>query len=128
MRAMILLAAVALAAAGADIRLVEGEFVLSPAPEQQGRQWTEVFSVRVETGAEVPPMSGSYRVEGGNLVFHPRYPLTGGMKYRAEAEGVSRVFEITALDQVFPLDGSREAALTAGTADRAGAAGGDLSA
>jgi hypothetical protein len=38
------------------------------------------------------------------------------------------VFEITALDQVFPLDGSREAALTAGTADRAGAAGGDLSA
>jgi len=41
-----------------------------------------VFSVYAGT-ADVPAMLGSYAVEGGTLLFRPRYPLATGVKYRA---------------------------------------------
>ena len=44
--------------------------------------WASVFSVSVGTG-DAPAMLGNYFVEGGTLVFRPRYPLAAGVKYRA---------------------------------------------
>jgi len=31
----------------------------------------------------VPPLAGTYAVEGDSLVFHPRFPLVPGVRYRA---------------------------------------------
>jgi len=44
--------------------------------------WTSVFNVYAGT-ADVPAMLGTYGIEGGTLVFRPRYPLAAGVKYRA---------------------------------------------
>jgi hypothetical protein len=49
-------------------------------------QWASLFVVRVDkgTGKDAPPaMLGSYRVEKGLLRFVPRFPLQGGVRYRA---------------------------------------------
>lgn len=51
----------------------------SAAPAQG---WTSVFAVYAGSG-DVPPLLGSYAVEGGSLVFHPRYPIAAGVHYRA---------------------------------------------
>ena len=55
------------------------------------QDWPKVF--RIYTGAapavgskgnsEVPPLAGTYAVEGDALVFHPRFPLVAGVRYRA---------------------------------------------
>src|SRR5258705_4145762 len=44
--------------------------------------WASVFSLYAGT-ADAPAMLGSYSVEGGTLVFRPRYPLAAGVKYRS---------------------------------------------
>jgi len=44
--------------------------------------WASVFSVHAGA-ADAPAMLGSYAVEGGTLVFRPRFPLAAGVKYRA---------------------------------------------
>jgi hypothetical protein len=44
--------------------------------------WAAVFNVYAGNG-DVPAMAGSYVVEGDTLVFHPRFPLSPGTKYRA---------------------------------------------
>jgi hypothetical protein len=49
-------------------------------PPSQG--WASLFVVYAGTG-DVPPLLGSYAVEGGSLVFHPRYPIAAGVHYRA---------------------------------------------
>ena len=41
-----------------------------------------MFSLYAGT-ADAPAMLGNYSVEGGTLVFRPRYPLAAGVKYRA---------------------------------------------
>jgi hypothetical protein len=41
-----------------------------------------VFSVYAG-GADAPPMLGTYSVEGGSLIFRPRFPLAAGLRYRA---------------------------------------------
>jgi hypothetical protein len=49
-------------------------------------QWSALFVVQVSTGAakaEAPPLLGSYRVTDAAVVFEPRFPLTGGLRYRA---------------------------------------------
>jgi hypothetical protein len=54
----------------------------SPAEPQQG--WQSVFRIYSGAAAEnVPPLAGSYAVEGDSLVFHPRFPLVPGVRYRA---------------------------------------------
>jgi hypothetical protein len=62
----------------------------------------EVFSVSVDA-QDVPPLSGEYRVENGDLVFVSRYPLGPGMRYRAELrrpslDVVTKVFETAKVD------------------------------
>jgi len=44
--------------------------------------WTAIFTVYAGDG-DVPPLAGSYAVENGTLVFHPKYPLAAGPHYRA---------------------------------------------
>ena len=67
--------------------------------------WRNAFAVYVErTGGAIsagqPPILGSYRIEGGALVFEPRFPLEPGMRYRAvlrpagPVEPLVKVFEI----------------------------------
>jgi hypothetical protein len=44
--------------------------------------WASIFAVYAGSG-DVPPLSGSYAVESAVLVFHPSYPITPGVHYRA---------------------------------------------
>ena len=48
-------------------------------------RWKELFAVFVESTAagNLPPLLGSYRVDGDQLLFEPRFPLSPGMSYRA---------------------------------------------
>src|SRR5215831_17290369 len=55
--------------------------------------WGSVFAVYAGAG-DVPALLGTYAVEGGDLVFRPRFPLGPGMKVRAVYRGAERAFEI----------------------------------
>jgi hypothetical protein len=44
--------------------------------------WSSIFRVYSGTG-DVPPLIGTYAVEGQSLVFRPRYPIAAGVRYRA---------------------------------------------
>jgi hypothetical protein len=55
--------------------------------------WASVFIVYAGSG-DIPPLLGSYAVEGGSLVFHPTYPIAAGVHYRAifhSASGGARI-------------------------------------
>jgi hypothetical protein len=43
--------------------------------------WASVFAVYAGSG-DVPPLLGSYSVDGGSLAFHPRFPFAAGVRYR----------------------------------------------
>jgi hypothetical protein len=43
----------------------------------------DVFTVRVDGPADVPPLLGTYSVTGDTLSFKPRFPLQRGVRYRA---------------------------------------------
>lgn len=49
---------------------------------EPAKGWSSVFAVYTGSG-DVPPLLGSYAVEGGSLVFHPRFPVAPGVHYRA---------------------------------------------
>lgn len=44
--------------------------------------WVSVFAIYAGDG-DVPPLLGKYAVEGGMLVFHPKFPRSPGVRYRA---------------------------------------------
>jgi len=51
--------------------------------------WTSFLAVRVvrapsSRNAELPPVWGTYRIDGDIIRFEPRFPLEPGMTYRAE--------------------------------------------
>lgn len=83
--AVALLSGVTAAAQVVALHLENGAFKIvgwkvGPAEPPQG--WPSVF--RVYSGAgDVPPLLGTYSVEAGSLVFHPRFPLAPGVPYRA---------------------------------------------
>lgn len=62
-------------------------------PPAQG--WSSIFPVYAGPG-DVPPLLGAYTVEAGSLVFHPRFPLAPGVRYRAvfHAPGAAPVEKI----------------------------------
>lgn len=64
---------------GKDFRLLGWSPIAKPATG-----WQSVFSVRVDT-PDAPPMLGTYTPEPNALLFHPRFPLTPGLTYVAEA-------------------------------------------
>jgi hypothetical protein len=68
-----------------SIQMAGGAFKVvgwSPPRTQPAKGWVSVFAVYTGSG-EVPPLLGSYRIEGGALVFQPRFPLAPGVEYRA---------------------------------------------
>ena len=68
-----------------SIQLDAGAFKVTgwPAPAAPpAGGWASVLNVYAGTAGTVP-MLGTHAVEGGTLVFHPRYPLAAGVKYRA---------------------------------------------
>lgn len=44
--------------------------------------WPSVFIIYAGSG-DVPALAGTYAVKGGQLEFHPTYPVAPGVKYRA---------------------------------------------
>ena len=100
-----------------DIQLQNNGFRVSgwKAPQSQpSGGWETVFRVYAGPG-NVPPLLGSYSVESGTLVFHPRYPVAPGVHYRAlflspsgamitkEFDGPVRdIRPIARVDQVYP--------------------------
>ena len=51
-------------------------------PAEPAKGWGSVFNVYAGAG-DVPPLAGTYGVEGDALVFHPSYPIMPGVHYRA---------------------------------------------
>src|SRR3990172_1992569 len=76
---------IAQAASAPTIRLEDGAFkvtgwkleALPPSVDL-----SSIFAVYTG-GADAPPVMGAYTVEGGSLVFRPRFPLAPGVRYRA---------------------------------------------
>jgi hypothetical protein len=85
--AVILLAGMAAAAQSNSISIffeggafkVAGWKAPSTAP---AKGWPSLFAVYAGTG-DVPPLAGTYAIEGDALVFHPSYPIAPGIHYRA---------------------------------------------
>ena len=80
-------------------------------------QWQELFTVYVDFGSSedaLPPILGSYRIEGQVLIFQARFPLQPGLRYRAvftsAPEPITRRFDIpkseatvsTTVEHVYP--------------------------
>ena len=51
---------------------------------RETEDWHEVFTVRTDAATDaLPPILGRYTIEGGRVVFRPRFPLAPGTTYRA---------------------------------------------
>jgi hypothetical protein len=115
-----LLAGVAAVAQSPSIELQNGAFYVrgwqAPRSEPAGG-WGTVFLVYAGTG-KVPPLVGSWAVESGTLVFHPRYPVTAGVHYHAvfrtesgamitnDFDGPARATNpVARVEQVYPTAG-----------------------
>lgn len=69
-------------AASVSIQLDNGAFkVIGWSAPEPAAGWASVFAV--STGPGLPPLFGTYSMEGGWLTFHPRYPLAAGITYYA---------------------------------------------
>jgi len=83
--AAMLVAGVAALAQSPVIEFQNGAFQVNgwraPQTEPSGG-WGTVFLVYAGAG-KVPPLLGSYAVESGTLIFHPRYPVAAGVHYHA---------------------------------------------
>jgi hypothetical protein len=83
--AVTLFLGVTAAAQSVSIRLDAGVFKVAgwnPAAGEPAQGWSSIFRVYSGSG-DVPPLLGTYAVEGGSLVFHPQFPLVAGVRYRA---------------------------------------------
>jgi len=47
------------------------------------KQVADIFTVRVDGKADLPPLLGEYSAKDGTLSFKPRFPLQRGVRYRA---------------------------------------------
>jgi hypothetical protein len=80
-------------------------------PRMTEKLWTSFFRVHVVSesspdAADVPPVWGTYRVDGTLLRFEPRFPAEPGIRYRASFDSsrlkslVKELSPSTALDQL----------------------------
>jgi hypothetical protein len=97
-----LLLALAFAAGAQDIAIRMDGGVFRVAGRRAGLEpaagWSGLLSVYAGAG-DVPPLLGTYSVEGGALTFRPRFPLSPGLRVRAVFQPpggprVEAVFEI----------------------------------
>jgi hypothetical protein len=107
----------AAAAADISIQFDGGVFRVAgwTAVREPAGGWGSVFSVYAGS-ADSPPMLGAYTVSNGTLEFHPRFPISGGVHYRAvfksaEARPVETIVEAA-------FDGPRPAANSLTQVDR----------
>jgi hypothetical protein len=66
---------------------VQGIVAATPRRDAADPAWAQTLAVFAEQGAvmDVPPMVGTWRAVSGNRIrFEPRFPLTRGVRYRAE--------------------------------------------
>jgi hypothetical protein len=69
-----------------------------PPRKEPSQGWASIFAVYAGSG-DVPPLAGNYALEHGSLVFHPRFPFSAGVQYRAvfhppgSGAPIVRVFE-----------------------------------
>jgi hypothetical protein len=81
-----------------SLQLEGGAFKVVGLPASALREppsgWSSAFVVYAGPG-DVPPLAGSYAVENGTLVFHPKYPLAAGPRYRAVFRGAGGPIEKT---------------------------------
>jgi hypothetical protein len=104
--------------AAVSIQFASGVFKVSnwPAPPTTpAKGWGSVLSVYAGAG-DVPPLVGTYSVENGALVFHPKFPIAPGVHYRAVfrpptgGPSVEKVFDgppqpvnrVARVEQVYP--------------------------
>jgi hypothetical protein len=83
--AAVLLASTAASGQSVSIQLQGGTFQVAgwtPPRSEPPKGWASLFAVYAGSG-DVPPLSGSYAVEHGSLVFHPSFPFAPGVQYRA---------------------------------------------
>ena len=83
--AVLLVTGMAAIAQSISIQLERGAFKVAGwnAPRTEpARGWSSVLAIYAGSG-DVPPLLGSYAVEGGTLVFRPRFPFAPGVQYRA---------------------------------------------
>jgi hypothetical protein len=107
-----------LGAQNVSIQFEGGVFKLSgwQAPSATpAKGWGSVFAVYAGAG-DVPPLLGSYDVESGALVFHPKFPIARGVHYRAVfrppsgGASIEKVFDgpprpvnrVARVEQVYP--------------------------
>jgi hypothetical protein len=50
--------------------------------DEPARGWSSVLAIYAGTG-NIPTLLGTYAVEGGTLVFRPRFPIASGVEYHA---------------------------------------------
>jgi len=114
-----LLARLAVAAPEVSIQLAQGVFRVTGSENlmEPAGGWASVFAVatEIDSAAPAPAMLGSYALEGGTLIFRPRFPLAEGIRYRAvyrptDGAAVAKVFNgparvarpATRVAQVYP--------------------------
>ena len=74
-----------LCAAGVSIRMEGGAFTVigwNPGSSAPRGGWASIFAVYAADG-DAPPVLGAYTIEGGSLIFRPRFPLAAGVHARA---------------------------------------------
>ncbi len=79
MRAYVKTNRIAFEVAGLDKEVLSA---LSKASLKQD-DWNALFAVYVGKDSKNPPIAGEHRVADGGLLFEPRHPLQGGLRYRA---------------------------------------------
>ena len=116
--ALILFTGVSAGAQTVSIQLDNGTFRVTGwnAPSSTpAKDWSPVFAVYTGSG-DAPPLIGTYTVEGGTLVFRPKYPFAPGVRYRAVfhppggGAPIERIFDgparavtpLARIDKVFP--------------------------
>jgi len=81
--AVIAMVAMTAIAQSPSIQLDSGAFKITGwNPPASVRDWSTYFIVYAGSG-DVPPLAGTYAVETGVLVFHPRFPIAAAVQYRA---------------------------------------------
>ncbi len=90
------------------VRLNAAEVKALSTDEARSRDWSAVFSITVVRDGESAPLAmlGTYRIEGDQLLFVPRFPLRPSMTYRATfraGDGRTPVTESRVLVKEFTL-------------------------
>ena len=93
---------------GATFRVVDWDG-LAGSQGFSAEEYARLFAIYVDApagheSAQLPAVTGSYRIEAGALVFEPRYPPVAGVSYRAvfdpsaigrSGSSVSRAFDLS---------------------------------